>query len=398
MDCSTQGLPVLHHLPELAQTMSIELLMPSNYLIFFHPLLLLPSVCPQIRGCSKDSGLPVWWPTYWRISFSISPSNEFERLISLRIHWFDLLAVQATLQSLLRHHSSKASILHCLVFFMVQLSHPHMTTWKTTALTIWTFVGKAMSLLFNMLPRLVIAFLPRSKCLLISWLQSTFAVILDPKKIKYVTVSTVSPSICHEVMGLDAMIFVLWMLSFKPAFSLSSFTLIKRPFSSSLLFAIKVVSSAYLRLLIFLPAILIAACASPSVAFHIVYSAYKLNKQGDNIQPWRTPFPIWNQSVAPCRILTVAFWPAYRFLRRQVKWSGIPNSWRIFQFVVIHTEEGFSVVSEAGIFLEFFCFFYDPMDVGNLISGSSAFPKSSLDIWKFLVHKLLKPSLENFEH
>ena len=246
MDCSTQGLPVLHHHPELAQTMSIELLMLSNYLIFFHPLLLRPSVCPQIRGCSKDSGLLVRWPRYLRISFSISSSNEFARLISLRIHWFDLLAVQATLQSLLWHHSSKASILHCLVFFMVQLSHPHMTTGKTTALTIWTFVGKAMSLLFNMLPRLVIAFLPRINCLLISWLESTFAVILDPKKIKYVTVSIVSPSICHEVMGLDAMILVFWLLSFKPTFLLSYFIFIKKLFSSFSLSAISVVSWIYL--------------------------------------------------------------------------------------------------------------------------------------------------------
>ena len=182
--------------------------MPSNYLIFFHPLLLLPSVCPQIRGCSKESGLPIRWPKYWSIIFSISPSEEFERLVSLRIHWLDLLAVQATLKTLLQHHSSKASILHRLAFFTIQFSHPHMTTGKTIALTIWEFLGKAMSLLFNMLSRLAIAFLPRRKCLLISWLQSTFAVILEPKKIKYGTVSTVSPSIYHEVMGLDAMILV----------------------------------------------------------------------------------------------------------------------------------------------------------------------------------------------
>ena len=150
-----------------------------------------------------------------------------------------------------------------------------------------------MSLVFNMLSRLVITFLPRSKCLLISWLQSPSAVILEHKKIKSATVSTVSPSICHEVMGPDAMIFIFWMLSFKPTFSLSSFTYIKRFFSSSSLSAIRVVSSAYLRLLIFLPAILIPAYASSSPAFLMMYSAYKLNKQGDNIQPWRTPFPIW---------------------------------------------------------------------------------------------------------
>ena len=165
---------------------------------------------------------------------------------------------------------------------MVQLSHLYVTTGKTIALTIWTIVIKVMSLLFNMLSRLVTAFLLRSKCLLISWLQSPSAVILEPKKMKYVTVSIVSPSICHEVMGLDAMILVCWMLSFKSAFSLSSFTFIKRLFSSSLLSA-RVVSSAYLRLLIFLLAILIPACASSSLAFHMMYSAHKLNKQGDNI-------------------------------------------------------------------------------------------------------------------
>ena len=149
-----------------------------------------------------------------------------------------------------------------------------------------------MSLLFNMLSRLVITFLPRSKHLLISWLQSPSAVILEPKKIKSVTVSIVSLSICHAVMGPDTLILVFWMLSFKPTFSLSSYTFIKRLFSSSSLSAIRVVSSAYLRLLIFIPAILIPACASSSPTFLMMYSAYKLNKQGDNIQLWHTPFPI----------------------------------------------------------------------------------------------------------
>ena len=161
-----------------------------------------------------------------------------------------------------------------------------------------------MSLLFNMLSRLVITFLPRSKYLLISWLQSQSAVILEPKIIKSVTISTVSPSMCHEVIGPDAMILVFRMLSFKPTSSLSSFTFIKRLFSSSLLSAIRVVSSAYLRLLIFLPAIWIPAWASSSPAFLMMYSAYKWNKQGDNIQPWHTPFPIWNQSVVSCPVLT----------------------------------------------------------------------------------------------
>ena len=139
------------------------------------------------------------------------------------------------------------------------------------------------------------------------------------KKIKSATVSTISPSICHEVMGPDAMILVFWMLSYKPTFSLSSFTFIKRFFSSSWLSAIRKVSFAYLRLLIILPAILIPACASSSLTFYMMYSAYKLNKQGDNIQPWCTPFPIWNQSVVPCPVLTVASWPAYRFFKRQVR-------------------------------------------------------------------------------
>ena len=131
-----------------------------------------------------------------------------------------------------------------------------------------------------------------------------------------------------------------------------------------------------------------------------MYSAYKLNKQGDNIQPWHTPFPIWNQFVVPCPVLTVASWPAYRYLRRQVRWSGVSISLRIFKFVVIHTIKCFSIVSEAEVddFLEFSFFFYDPINVGNLISGSSAFSKTSLNIWEFLVHVLLKPSLENFEH
>ena len=148
------------------------------------------------------------WPKYWSFSFNISPSNEHSRLISFRMDWLDLLAVQGTLKSLLQHHSSKASILRCSAFFIVQLSHPNMTTGKTIILTIWTFVGKVMSLLFNMLSRLVITFLPRSKRLLISWLQSPSAVILEPRKIMSDTVSTVSPSICHQVMGLDAMILV----------------------------------------------------------------------------------------------------------------------------------------------------------------------------------------------
>ena len=252
------------------------------------------------------------WPKYWSFSFSVSPSNEYSGLISFRMDRLNLLAVPGTLKSLLQHHSSKAS-----AFFIVQVSHPYMTTGKTIALTRWTFVGKVMSLVFNMLSRLVITFLPRSKCLLLSWLQSPSAVILEPKKIKSVTVSTVSPSICYEVMGPDAMILVFWMLSFKPTFSLSSFTFIKR-LLSSLLSAISVMSSAYLRLLMFLPAILIPACASSSPAFLM---ACKLNKQGDNIQPWCTPFPLWNQSVVPCPVLTVASWQLYVSSLRGHNWT-----------------------------------------------------------------------------
>ena len=165
-----------------------------------------------------------------------------------------------------------------------------------------------------MLSRLVITFLPRNKHLLISRLQSPSAVIFEPQKTKSVTVSTVSPSIFHKVMGPDAMILIFWMLSFKPTFSLSFFTFIRRLFSSSLS-AIRVVSSANLRLLTSLPAILIPACASSSPAFHKKYSAYKLNKQGYNIQPWHIPFPIWNQSVVPCPVLTIGFWTS-AFLRR----------------------------------------------------------------------------------
>src|SRR5574337_256053 len=179
----------------------------------------------------------------------------------------------------------RRSILRRSAFYTVQLSHPYMTTGKTIALTRRTFVGKLMSLLFNMLSRLVITFLPRSKRLLSSWLQSPSAVILELQKIKSDTVSTISPSISHEVMGPDAVIFVFCMSSFKPTFSLSTFTFIKRLLSSSSLSAIRVVSSAYLRLLIFLLAVLIPACVSSSPTFLMMYSAYKLNKQGDNIQP-----------------------------------------------------------------------------------------------------------------
>ena len=182
MNCSTPGLPVHHQLPEFTQT---HVRRVSDAIQLSHPLL-SPSPPPlnfsSIRVLSNESALCIRWPNYWSFSFNISPSNELPGLISFRMDWLDLLAVQGTLKSLLQHHSSKASILWHSAFFTVQLSHPYMTTGKTIALTRWTFVGKVMSLLFNMLSRLVITFLPRSKCLLISWLQSPSAVILEPKK------------------------------------------------------------------------------------------------------------------------------------------------------------------------------------------------------------------------
>ena len=186
--------------------MSINPVMSYSHLILCCPLLLSPSIFP-IRVFSNESVLHTRWPKYWSFSISISPSNEYSGLISFRINWFDLLAVQGTLKSLLQHHSSKASILQPSTFFIVQISYPYMTTGKTIALTRWTFVGKVMSLLFNMLSRLVIEFLPRSKHLLISWLQSPSAVILESPKIVSHCFHCF-PSICHEVIGPDSMIFV----------------------------------------------------------------------------------------------------------------------------------------------------------------------------------------------
>ena len=182
--------------------MSIELVMPSNHLILCHPLLLLPAIFPGIRVFSSL----LRWPKYWSFSFSISPSNVYSGLISSRIDWFDLLAAQGTLKSLFQHHNSKVSILWHSTFYMIQLSHPYMTTGKTIALTIRNLCWQ--SDVFNTLSRFVIAFLSKSKYFLISWLQSPFSVILEPKKIKSVTASTFSLSICHEVMGPDAMILV----------------------------------------------------------------------------------------------------------------------------------------------------------------------------------------------
>ena len=200
LSCSTPGLPVQHQTPEPTQLMSIESVMPSNHLILCHPLLLLPSIFPSIKVFSNESALRIRWPKCCSFSFNISPFNEHPGLISFKMDWLDHLAAQGTLKCLLQHYSSKAPILWRSAFFIVQLSHPYMTTGKTITLTRWTFVGQVLSLLFNMLSRLVITFLPRSKHLLISWWQSPSAVILEPPKIKSLTVSTVSPSICHEVM------------------------------------------------------------------------------------------------------------------------------------------------------------------------------------------------------
>ena len=203
--------------------MSIDLVMPPNHLILSSPS--LPAF-----DLSQHQGLFQWVNSSHQVATVLEFQLQHQsfqwifRTYSLRIEWLDLLAVQVTLKSLLQHHSSKASVLQCLAFFIVQLSHPYMTTGKTIALTRWTFVGKVVSLLFNILSSLVIAFLPRCERLLISWLQSPSAVILEPPKIKSLTVSIVSPSICHEVMGPDAKILVFWILSFKQTFSLSSFT------------------------------------------------------------------------------------------------------------------------------------------------------------------------------
>ena len=215
MSCSMPGLPVQHQLPEPTQTHVHWHMMPSNHLILCRPLLLLPLIFPSIMVFSNKSALHIRWPKYWSFSFNIRPSNEHPGLISFRMDWLDLLAVPRDSQESSPAQNSKASILWHSAFFIVQLSHPYMSTGKTIALTRWTFVSKVMSLLLNMLFRLVTTLLPRSKRLLISWLQSQSAVIMEPTKVKSATVSL---SICHEMMGPDAMILVLWMLSFKPTF------------------------------------------------------------------------------------------------------------------------------------------------------------------------------------
>ena len=254
MDCKTQGFPVFLYLPELAQThvhWVSDALPPASPPAFY---------LSQIRVFSNESALPIRWPKYWSFSFSISPSIEYSGLISFKIEWFDLLAVQGILKSLVQHHSLKISILQCSAFFMVQLSYSYMITGKTIALTRQTFVCKVMSLLFNMLSGFVITFLPRRRCLLISWLQSPSTMILEPKKIK-----------SHSFHSHLPPLFVLWMLSFKPTFLLFSFTLIKRLFSSSLFSAIMVVSSPYLRLLIFLTLLLECSICHMLINNSVIY-------------------------------------------------------------------------------------------------------------------------------
>ena len=279
--------------------------------------------------------------------------------------WLAFLAVQGTLKSLLQHHSSKVSIIQCSAFFIVQLSHPYMTTGKTKALTRWTFVGKVMPLLFNMLSRLVIAFLPRSNHLLIPWLQSQSEVILEPKKVKTVTVSVVSPSVCHEVMGPDAMELVFWMLSFKPAFLLSSFLFIKNLFSSSSFSAITVLSSAYLSLLIFLPAILIPASASSSPAFRMIYSAYKLINRLTvySLEVLLPQFVTTSCSISDSNCCFLICIQVFQETGKVVWYSHLfkefstvccdPHSQRLC------VVKGYRVVNEAevDVFLEFSCFF-----------------------------------------
>ena len=218
MDCSTPGFPVHHQLLDLVQ---IHVHWVSDVIQPPHPLLFLPSIFPSIRVFSGESVLHMRWPNYWSFSFNISPSNEYSGVISFRMDYMDLLAVQGTLKSLLQHHSSKASVFQCSAFFRVQLSHPYMTTRKTIALSRWTIVGKAMSLLFNMLSRLVITFLPRSKRLFISWLQSPSAVILEAPhpKIKKSYSFHCFPIYFPWCDGTRCHDLVYWILSFKPTFS-----------------------------------------------------------------------------------------------------------------------------------------------------------------------------------
>ena len=303
-DCSTPGFLIHHKLPEPVQThvhRGSDAIEPSHSLV-------IPFYCLQSFPASGSFTLSQFFPSGGQ---SIGASALASVLpMNIRMDWFDLLAVQGTLRSLLQHHCSRASFLRHSIFFIFQLSHPYMTTGKTIALTRWTVVGKVMSLLFNMLSRLVIAFLPRSKCLLISWLWSPSAVILEPPKTKSLTVSIVSPTICHKVLRPDAVILVFWMLSFKPAFSFSYSLQEALQFLFAFCHKGRVIcisevndvswQSWFSRQSWF-------QLVSSSPAFLMMYSAYKLIKQGENIQPYCTPFPIRKQSIVPCPVLTVAY-------------------------------------------------------------------------------------------
>ena len=301
IDCNTPGFPIHHHLPELAQThfhWVNDAIQPSHPVSSPSPAFDLS----QHQGVLNESVLHIRWPNYQSFSFNISPSSEYTGLISFRMDWLDLLAAQGTLKSLLPTTHFKSINLLALSLLYGPTLHIHTWHWKNHRFDYVDLCQQVMSLLFNMLSRLVIAFLPRSKHLLISWLQSPFTVIWEPKKIKShcfhcfpIYLSWSDGTGYHDLRFLN--------VEFKPAFSCSSFTFIKRLFSSFLLSTIRLMSSAYLRLLIFLPAILIPACASSSWAFLRMYSAYKLNKQGNNIQPWRSPFPIWSQSIVLCLVL-----------------------------------------------------------------------------------------------
>ena len=353
------GFSVHHQVQELALTHAHQVSDAIQPLILYHLLLLPPSIFPSVRVFSNESVLPTSGGRSigGSASTSVLPMNiqdwfplELTGLISLQPKGLSRVFSSTTVQK----HQFFGPLLS-----LWSNSHPYMTTGKTTALTRQTFVGKVMSLLFNMPSRLVIVSLPRRRHLLISWLQSPSAVIFEPKKIKSVTVAIVSPSVCQEVMGPNAMILVFRMLSFKPSFLPSFFTFIKRLFSSSSLSAIRVVSSAYLRLLIFLLTILIPAWASSSPEFLMMYSACKLKKQGDNIQPWCTPCPMWIQSVVPCLVLKCCFLTCTQISQETGKVVWYSHLLNFPQFVMIHTVKGFDVVNtaEVDIFLEFSCFF-----------------------------------------
>ena len=337
MGCNTPGLWVPHHLPKFAQVHVHgirDAIQPS------HPLM---SSSPSALSLSQHQGLYQWVRCSHQVTKILELQLQHQSFPTSIQGWFSFRLTG--LISVLRdfQESSPAPQFEginslVLYFFIVQLSQPYVTIGKTIALTIWTFVGRAMSLLFNTLSRFVITFLPTSNRLLISWLQSASAMILEPKKRKSVTASTFSPPICHEGMAPDTMILVFLILSFKLALSLSSFTLIKRLFSSSSLSAIRIVSSAYLRLLMFLPPILIPACNSSSPAFLMMCSAYRLSKQNVRRHACHTSISILNQSIVPYRVLTVVSWPTNRFLRSQVMWPGIPISLRIFRSLLWSTQ------------------------------------------------------------